>query len=75
MEGRNDAKIIKAVSHRENKRVRAIKTRSIRQEKRDRRESFVVSTERTAGDGRIMTEGGACLTPLDLFLDPAAGKS
>lgn len=39
-----------------------------------RRESSVVSKERTAGDGRIMTEGGACLTPADLVLDPAAGE-
>lgn len=28
-----------------------------------------------AGDGRIMTEGGACLTSADLSLDLAAGKS
>lgn len=41
---------------------------------RKKRESSVVSRERTAGDGGIMTEGGACLTPSDLFLDPAAGK-
>ena len=27
-----------------------------------------------AGDGRIMTVGGGCLTPGDLFLDAAAGK-
>lgn len=38
---------------------------------RERGESSVVSRERAAGDGRIMTEGGACLTSADL----SAGKS
>lgn len=30
---------------------------------------------RVAGDGRIMTEGGACLTSADLSLQLTAGKS
>lgn len=38
-------------------------------------ESSVVSPERVAGDGRIMTEGGGRLTSDDLSLDLAAGKS
>lgn len=38
-------------------------------------ESSVVSPERVAGDGRIMTEGGGHLTSDDLSLDLAAGKS
>lgn len=38
-------------------------------------ESSVVSPERVAGDGRIMTEGGGHSTSDDLSLDLAAGKT
>lgn len=43
--------------------------------KLSRGERSVVSPERVAGDGRIMTEGGGRVTSDDLSLDLAAGKS
>lgn len=39
-----------------------------------RGESSVVSRGWVAGDGRIMIEGGACLTSADLSLVLTAGK-
>lgn len=67
---KNDEKIIRVVSE-----------RSIKQGVKRQRRKFCVDPERTAGDGRIMTEGGASLTPRDLTPTPppppphpAAGK-
>lgn len=53
MEGRNDVNIIKAVSHREDVRVRAVKTRSIHQVKAgdETEEKVLLSAER---GGQVM---------------------
>lgn len=63
-------KIIKAESDRE-KRKMGQDDKEPRLVSRARRESSVVSRENTAGDGRIMTGGGALLDPSRPF--PASG--
>lgn len=71
--GGGDVKIIRVVSEDKGKKgvVRAIERKK---GVKTQRRKFCVNPERTAGDGRIMTEGGASLTPPDLPLHPAAGK-